>query len=82
MAAAFAVTPYDGLRDNVYRARKIPPQRTGLDEACEKDGHMFTESKWRCDTLCMQRDPTGEAFTPLASLLQVSNLLRFTSAST
>lgn len=77
MAAASAVAPYDGHHDSEYLDRKTLPLRTGLhDSEC-----LFIESKWRCDALCMQRDPTGETFTPISSLVQVSDSSGFRSAS-
>ncbi|KAL8790581.1 MAG: hypothetical protein Q9195_006261 [Heterodermia aff. obscurata] len=66
MAAASADAPYDGHHDSEYLDRKTLPLRTGLhDSRC-----LFTETQWRCDTSCMQRDPTGETFTPISSLVQ------------
>ena len=78
MAAASADAPYDGHHDSGYLDRKTLPLRTGLHDS----EYLFTETKWRCDTLCMQRDPTGETFTPISSLVQVSDLSEFRSAST
>lgn len=65
MAAMTANTLCAGLRDNELLEPKIPPLKTGLDDGNEKLGYTLTGSKWRCDTFCMQRDPTVEVLAPL-----------------
>lgn len=81
MAAMTANTLCAGLRDNELLEPKIPPLKTGLDDENGKLGYMLTGSKSRCDTFCMQRDPTVEALAPLlcwvSSQVQTSlNLIR------
>lgn len=65
MAAMTANTLCAGLRDNELLQLKIPPSKTGLHDGNESLGSMLTGLKWRCDTFCMQRDPTVEALAPL-----------------
>ena len=79
MAAILAVrSHYEVSRDSGHLQRKMPQQKTGLDD--EMNAGRCSLAMKRCASTCMERDLALEETTPLSSEVRKSSVLSAVSA--